>query len=110
MNSMTEELSMLSKRLVRIINAAVIIAAVGAYIAWRRHSYLDVDVTAFHAGATIELAAVEGHALTGGEQWFTVQPGPNSLTKGAYLFKVKTSDREKIGLIAIDDASPIVLK
>ena len=101
---------MQSKRVIRIFAALAIVGAIAAYVAWRRQSYVNVDVTAFHAGAAIELAAVEGRALTGLEQWFTVQPGPNALAKGAYLFKVKTSDREKIGLIAIDDASPIVLK
>lgn len=93
-----------------VIIGAIVIAVGGAVAAWRQATTVQVDVSTFHAGAAIELAAVRDARVTGNEQWFSVTPGVQRLAKGAYYFRLNMPDRVKVGLVALDEAGPVVLK
>lgn len=78
------------------------------YWYWER-TKVEVEISTYFKDATILL----GEASSGQKvepDWFEVKAGKTRLHKGAYFFKVQTSDRERVGLIAVNDATPIVLK
>jgi len=47
---------------------------------------------------------------TDGTEKFAVEPGKNRLPKGVYVYTLEGDSQQKSGLIAVNDATTIVLK
>lgn len=84
--------------------------AVVAALIYRREVYtVVVDIRPFTEDGKIELA--EANAVVAAEPlWFKVEPGNTRLARKTYHFKLHLGEQTHTGLIAINDATPIVLK
>lgn len=80
---------------------------VGAAL-WRNRNTVQVNVTSYHKDVAIQLA--EATDFDEEPLWFSIEAGKVRLSKKAYFFKLEGPKLEKTGLIAVNDATPIVLK
>lgn len=90
----------------RAIVLFIVIALTAGGWFWRDRQYVRVDISAHQKEAKIFLARSGPANLT----WFSILPGQTKLRKSAYYFRLEFVDRNQVGLIAVDDDTPIVLQ
>ena len=86
-----------------ILVVGLLIFAGGVFF-WQMRQLVDVDISVVPAGSQVQLTE------TGSQRTFPVNIGKNRIAKGTYFYTVRTDEKEKNGLVAVNDASAIVLK
>jgi len=89
--------------LIRMIGIVGFLGLVAGMFFWKQRDVVTVEVSSL-SGKQITFAIPDG------SQQFVVEPGKTRLPKGVYVYTLKSGSQEKSGLIAVNDASPIILK
>ncbi len=94
---------------INLIGIVVIVIAIGAGVyLYRAANTVDVDISSYFKDASIQLAVAD--RADESQVWFDVTPGPSHLRRGAYAFRLKKDKNVRVGIIAVEDSTPIVLK